>query len=211
MRPPRVLIVDDHQLFAEGLTHMLQDRFEIAGRITDGRLLLDAVRRLDPDVLLLDMSMPHASGLDLLLELKAQGVACRTIVLTMHADPRMAAEALKAGAAGFVLKESSREELVNALEAVLQGRTYLTAALTKDVLSLMSGPADPSQVELTPRQRKVLQLIVQGQRVKEIAAALDLSPRSVESIKYRMMQDLNIQSTAALVHYAIQHNIVAAQ
>jgi DNA-binding NarL/FixJ family response regulator len=208
MRLPRVLIVDDHQLFAEGLTHMLEDRFEIVGTITDGRLLTDAVRRLTPDVVLLDMSMPHVSGLDVLLGLKAKRLECRTIVLTMHADARMAAECFKAGASGFVLKESSREELVAALEAVLQGRTYLTATLTRDVLALMSGPADPEHVELTLRQREVLRLIVQGQRVKEIAAALDLSPRSVESIKYRMMQDLNVQSTAALVRYAIQHNIV---
>src|SRR5262245_8156931 len=154
MRLPRVLIVDDHPLFAEGLTHMLKDRFEIAGCITDGRLLTDAVRRLQPDVVLLDMSMPHVSGLDVLLEMKEKRLGCRTIVLTMHADARMAAEALKAGASGYVLKESSRDELVAGLEAVLQGRTYLTAALTKDVLSLLSGPADPEHVELTVRQRE---------------------------------------------------------
>jgi DNA-binding NarL/FixJ family response regulator len=211
MRLPRVLIVDDHRLFAEGLSHMIKDRFEIVGTITDGRLLLDAVRRLHPDVVLLDMSMPQASGLDLLLELKAKRVECRTIVLTMHADPRMAADALKAGAAGYVLKESSHEELVAALDAVLQARTYLTTALTKDVLALMAGPSDPESVELTPRQREVLRLIVQGQRVKEIAAALNLSPRTVESIKYRMMQELNVQSTAGLVRYAIQHNIVTPE
>jgi DNA-binding NarL/FixJ family response regulator len=209
MRLPRVLIVDDHRLFAEGLSHVIKDRYEIVGALTDGRLLLDAVRRLHPDVVLLDMSMPHVSGLDLLLDLKAERVECRTIMLTMHADPRMAADALKAGAAGYVLKESSHEELVAALDAVLHGQTYLTAALTRDVLALMAGPADPMGVELSPRQREVLRLIVQGQRVKEIAAALNLSPRSVESIKYRMMQDLNVQSTASLVRYALQHNIVA--
>src|SRR5262245_2893171 len=209
MRLPRVLIVDDHQLFAEGLSHVLKDRFEVVGTITDGRLLSDAVRRLHPDVVLLDMSMPHVSGLDVLLELKAKRCECRTIVVTMHADARMAAEAIKAGASGFVLKESGREELVTAIDAVLQGQTYLTSTLTRDVLSLMAGPADPEQIELTLRQREVLRLIVQGQRVKEIAAALDLSPRSVESIKYRMMQDLNVQSTAGLVRYALQHNIVA--
>jgi len=209
MRLPRVLIVDDHQLFAEGLSHVLKDRFDVVGTITDGRLLSDAVRRLQPDVVLLDMSMPHVSGLDVLLELKAKRCECRTIVVTMHADARMAAEAIKAGASGFVLKESGREELVTAIDAVLQGQTYLTSTLTRDVLSLMAGPADPEHVELTLRQREVLRLIVQGQRVKEIAAALDLSPRSVESIKYRMMQDLNVQSTAGLVRYALQHNIVA--
>jgi len=208
MRLPRVLIVDDHQLFTEGLTEVLKDRFEIVGAISDGRQLIETVRRLHPDVILLDLSMPHIGGIDVLLEMKAQKIACRTIVLTMHADARVAAEAIKAGAAGFVLKESTRRELVAALDAVLQNQVYLTEALTKDVLALMAGPADPAQVELTPRQREVLRLIVQGQRVKEIAAALELSPRSVESIKYRMMQDLNVQSTAALVRYALQHNIV---
>ena len=209
MRLPRILIVDDHQLFAEGLTHVLRERFEIVGTITDGRQLSETVKRLRPDVVLLDISMPHISGLDVLLELKAKRCDCRTIVVTMHADARMAAAAIKAGASGFVLKESSREELVAALDAVMQGQTYLTSTLTGDVLSLMSGPADPQEVDLTLRQREVLRLIVQGQRVKEIAAALDLSPRSVESIKYRMMQDLNVQSTAALVRYALQHNIVS--
>ena len=208
MRLPRILIVDDHQLFADGLTHVLKDRFEIVGTITDGRLLGDAVRRLRPDVGLLDRSMPHGSGLDLLLELKANRSDCRTIVVTMHADARLAAEAIKAGASGFVLKESSREELAAALDAVLQGRTYLTPTLTRDVLSLMSGPADPERVELTLRQREVLRLIVEGRRAKEIAAALDLSPRSVDGIKHRIIQDLNVQSTAALVRYALQHNIV---
>lgn len=208
MRLPRIMIVDDHLLFAEGLAHVLQDRFEIVATMTDGRLLTDAVRRLKPDVLLLDVSMPHISGLDVLRQLKAERLSCRTIMLTMHADPRMAAEALGAGASGFLLKEASREELVTALDAVLQGQTYLTAALTREVLSLMAGPVDPDHIDLTPRQREVLRLIVQGQRVKEIAAMLDLSPRSVESIKYRMMQDLNVQSTAGLVRYAIEHNIV---
>src|SRR5262245_66242204 len=116
MRLPRVLIVDDHQLFAEGLTHVLEDRFEVVGTVTDGRLLSDAVRRLRPDLVLLDMSMPHVSGLDVLLELKAKQCDCRTIVVTMHADARMAAEAIRAGASGFVLKESSREGLVTALD-----------------------------------------------------------------------------------------------
>jgi signal transduction histidine kinase len=95
MRLPRVLIVDDHRLFAEGLSSVIKDRFEIVGTIADGRLLIDAVRRLQPDVVLLDVSMPHVSGLDLLLELKTKRVECRTIMLTMHADPRMAADALK--------------------------------------------------------------------------------------------------------------------
>jgi DNA-binding NarL/FixJ family response regulator len=209
MRLPRVLIVDDHRLFAEGLAQVLKDRFDVVGSIADGSLLSEAVARLYPDVVLLDVSMPNVGGLEALGRLKARNATCKTILLTMHAEARLATEALKAGASGFLLKESTGEELVAAIEAVLDGRTYLTSMLTKDVLSMMSGPADPGTVELTPRQREVLRLIVDGQRVKEIAAALDLSPRSVEAIKYRMMQDLNVHSTAALVRYAIVHRLAS--
>jgi DNA-binding NarL/FixJ family response regulator len=209
MRLPRVLIVDDHRLFAEGLAQVLKERFDVVGSIADGSLLSEAVVRLYPEVVLLDVSMPHVGGLEALGRLKATNANCKTILLTMHADARLATEALRAGASGFLLKESTGDELVTAIEAVLDGRTYLTSMLTKDVLSMMSGPADPGTVELSPRQREVLRLIVEGQRVKEIAAALDLSPRSVEAIKYRMMQDLNVHSTAALVRYAIVHRLAA--
>ncbi len=125
----------------------------------------------------------------------------------MHSDARLAVEALKAGASGFMLKESSGEELLAAVEAVLQGRTYLTPTLTKDVLSMMSDPAPPDRVHLTPRQREVLRLVVQGQRAKEIAATLDLSPRTIEAIKYQLMQELNVHSTAELVRYAMQNDL----
>src|SRR5262249_51651602 len=157
-------IVDDHTLFADGLTQVLGNDFEVVGHSTDGRMLVDTIRRLQPEVVLLDVSLPQANGLDLLREIGTRKLPCRIIVLTMHADARMAAEALKAGAAGFLLKESSRQELLAALEAVLQGRTYLTSTLTREVLAIMSGPVEPEQVQLTTRQREVLRLIVQGQR-----------------------------------------------
>jgi DNA-binding NarL/FixJ family response regulator len=207
MRRPRVLIVDDHKLFSEGLAQLLNDRFDIVGSIGDGSLVPETVAKLHPDVMLLDASMPHVGGLEALRRLKSRHLDCKAILLTMHADAHLAIEALKAGASGFVLKESSHEELFLAIDAVLAGRTYLTSMLTKEVLSLMAGPARSDRVELTPRQREVLRLIMQGQRVKEIAATLDLSPRSVEAIKYRMMQDLNVHSTAALVRYAIEHRL----
>ena len=158
--------------------------------------------------MLLDLSMPNVGGLEALSHRKDARAEYKTIVLTMHGDARLAIEALKAGASGFMLKESSGDELLTALDAVLQGRTYLTSTLTKDVLSLMADPLDSTGIRLTPRQREVLRLIVQGQRVKEIAGVLDLSPRSVESIKYHIMQELNVHSTAELVRYAIQHDLV---
>jgi len=209
MSLPRVLIVDDHKLFAEGVAQLLKGRFEIVGTVGDGSQLREAASRLRPDVVLLDLSMPNVGGLEALSHRREARAEYKTIVLTMHGDARLAIEALKAGASGFMLKESSGDELLTALDAVLQGRTYLTSTLTRDVLALMADPLEPGGVRLTPRQREVLRLIVQGQRVKEIAGILDLSPRSVESIKYHIMQELNVHSTAELVRYAIQHDLVA--
>jgi DNA-binding NarL/FixJ family response regulator len=208
MSLPSVLLVDDHKVVVEGLVRLLSDDFEIVDTITDSRLVPDAVSRLRPDVILLDVSMPHVSGLEVIRQLSERGLECKAIVLTMHADPSLAVEALKAGARGFVLKESSGEELLSALDIVLRGGTYLAAALTKDILTLMVGAADPSRVELTPRQREILRLIVTGLRAKEIAGTLETSTRSVEATKYKMMQALNVHSTAELVRYAIEHRLV---
>lgn len=208
MSLPRTLIVDDHKLFAEGLAQVLRNCCDVVGTIGDGDLLLDAAANLHPDIVLLDVAMPNVGGLEALRRLKAKRSTAKVIVLTMHGDPRLAVEALRSGADGFILKESSGDELLAAVDAVMKGRTYLTSTLTKDVLSMMSGPAEPGEVRLTPRQREVLRLIVQGQRVKEIAASLSLSPRSVEAVKYQVMQELNVHSTAELVRYAIQHDLV---
>ena len=208
MNLPKVLIVDDHKVVVEGLVRLLGERFEIVDTINDGRYVLDAVSRLHPDVIVLDISMPHVSGLEAMRQLKEHGIQSKAIVLTMHADANLAVEALRAGASGFVLKESSGEELVTALQVALNGGTYLTSGLTKEVVTLMVGAADPSRVELTTQQREVLRLIVRGQRAKEIASVLDLSTRTVEAIKYKIMQLLNVHSTAELVRYAIEHHLV---
>jgi DNA-binding NarL/FixJ family response regulator len=208
MRLPTVMLADDHVVFTDGIVRLLNDRFEVVGTVADGTDLPDAVRRLRPDVVVMDISMPRLSGLEALRRLRAGHDDSRVIFLTMHADARLAAEALRSGAKGFVLKQSSGQELVDAIDAVLQGRTYLTPALTEGVLALMSGPADASAAELSPRQREVLRLIVNGQRVKEIASTLGLSPRTVESVKYEMMRALSIHSTAELVRYALEHHLV---
>jgi DNA-binding NarL/FixJ family response regulator len=196
-------------LVAEGVAQVLKTRCEVVGQLPDGSTLMDAAARLRPDLILLDMSLPNGSGLDLLRDLKKGRVESRVIILTMHRDPRLAAEALKAGASGFLLKEATADELMAAVDTVLDGRVYLTSALTQEVLSLMAAPAAPAGFRPTPRQRDVLRLIVQGQRVKEIAAALELSPRSVEAVKYQIMQGLNLHSTAALVRYALDHDLVS--
>jgi DNA-binding NarL/FixJ family response regulator len=207
MRRATVLLADDHRVFTEGLVHLQNERFRVIGTVREGAAVIEAARRLRPEVIVMDLSMPTMSGLDALRQMNDQGLESKVIVLTMHADARLATEALRAGASGFVLKEASGEELVTAIDAALEGRTYLTTALTRDVLDMMSRRNDPAAVQLTPRQVAVLRLIVDGLRMKEIASALDLSPRTVETIKYELMHELKIHSTAELVRYAIEHRL----
>jgi DNA-binding NarL/FixJ family response regulator len=208
MGRPTVLLADDHVVFTDGIQKILSERFDVVGTVVDGRSLFEAATRLRPDVIVADISMPTLSGLDALRQLQAKHDGVRMVFLTMHADARLAAEAFRLGARGFVLKHSSGDELIRAIDEVLQGHKYMSAALTDEVLALMSARSEPSGVELTSRQREVLRLIVNGQRMKEIAASLQLSPRTVETIKYEMMRDLNVHSTTELVRYAIQHHLV---
>ena len=205
---PKILLVDDHKIVAEGLLRLLSDRADIIGSVNDGNLVVDAVTRLNPDVVILDISMPTISGLEAIRQLRANQLDVKVIVLTMFADAALAVETLRAGAQGFVLKESSGDELLTALDAVMNGQSYLAASLTKDIVTLMVGTADPKRVTLTAQQREVLRLIVRGQRAKEVAATLGLSPRSIVAIKHKLMQSLQVHSTAELVRYAVEHRLV---
>jgi DNA-binding NarL/FixJ family response regulator len=207
MRRPTVLIADDHAIVKEGLVGLLKDSFDVVGAVGDGHQLLDAAKRLRPDVIVTDISMPGLTGLDVLGRLKSERLDCKIIVLTMHNDAELAAQAIRAGASGFILKLSAGDELLTAIEQVLQGRVYLTPVMTRDVMARMAVPA--SEPQLTARQRDVLRHILKGQRMKEIAAALDLSPRTIETHKYEMMEALGVHSTTELVRYAIEHRLVA--
>jgi len=207
MRRAKVLLADDHKIVVEGLRSLLEDRFDLVGTVTDGHQLIESARTLRPDVIVTDMSMPVLGGLDALRRLKAEGVEARVIFLTMHADPRLATEAFRAGASGFLLKDAAGEELITAIEDVLRGRTYLTSVLTRDVLASLTAPGTGAEISLTPRQRDVLRLLADGKRMKEIAAILGLSTRTVETHKYEMMQALGVGSTAELVRYAIKHGL----
>ncbi len=205
MRRAKVLLADDHTIVADGLVSLLKDSFDLVGAVKDGQQLVEAARRLRPDVIVTDISMPVLSGLEALRQLKAERQDVKVIFLTMHADAQLAAEAVRAGASGFLLKQSAGDELLNAIQEVLQGRLYLTPAVTKDVLAAVAHTTGSSPRELTPRQREVLRLIVDGRRMKEIAALLNLSTRTVETHKYEMMEALGVQSTVELVKYALQH------
>ena len=204
----KVLLADDHAIVAEGLATLLKEHFDLVGTVGNGNELIDLARKLRPDVIVTDIAMPVLGGLEALRRLKATRSEAKVIFLTMHADAQLATEAFRAGASGYVLKQSAGEELIAAIQEVLQGRTYLTPLMTKDVIANFTETTPPA-VRLTPRQREVLRLIAEGRRMKEIAAILELSTRTVETHKYEMMRGLGVESTAELVRYAIQIGLVA--
>jgi DNA-binding NarL/FixJ family response regulator len=160
-------------------------------------------------VIVTDISMPGLNGLEALTRLKAQHSDSKVILLTMHHDAVLATRAMRAGASGFLLKHSAGEELLTAIHQAVEGRVYLTPTLTKEVLNQMAIPSGEVSPQLTARQLEVLRLILEGLRMKEIAATLNLSARTVETHKYQMMQTLGVGSTAELVKYAIQHRLLA--
>ena len=208
MTKPCVLLADDHRIVAEGLKSLLADEFDLAGIVEDGRALVQAARDLRPDVIVTDVSMPHLSGIDALLQIRKDNPDARVVLLTMHRDAAYARRALEAGAAGYVLKHSAPAELVLALRAALQGRTFVSPDIAADVFRAgKSLPADPVAA-LTPRQREILRLLAEGKSAKEIAAGLGLSARTVEDHKYRLMESLKIENSAELIHFAIKHGIV---
>jgi len=202
----RVLLADDHRMVAEGLKGLLEPEFELAGIVEDGRALVKAARELRPDVIVADISMPQLNGIDALAQLKQDNPKVRVVFLTMHRDAAYARRALEAGAAGFVLKHSAPAELVLAVRAALQGRTFIAPDLAAEVFRKPGNP-DPAAA-LTPRQREIVQLLAEGRSAKEIASALGLSARTVEDHKYRVMEALGIENGAELVHFAIKHGLV---
>jgi DNA-binding NarL/FixJ family response regulator len=208
---PRVLLADDHRVVAEGLMRLLAEDFELVGMVEDGRALVTAAKKLRPDVIVADVSMPHLNGIDAMIQLKKDDAGVKVVFLTMHQDPAYARRALEAGAAGFVVKHSAPAELVMAIHAALKGQTFITPALASDVLRQVQQGArqgdDPAEL-LTPRQREILQLLAEGRSAKEIAALLAISPRTVEFHKYQLMEANGLHSTAELVHFAIKHGIV---
>ncbi len=206
MTKPRVLLADDHRIVAEGVKGLLAEEFELVGIVEDGRAMVDAARKLRPDVIVADISMPHLNGIDAMVPLKQDNPDVRVVFLTMHRDAAYARRALEAGASGFVLKHSAPAELVLAVRAALQGRTFITPDLAAEVLR-KEKVADPLAA-LTPRQREIVQLLAEGKSAKEIAAALGLSARTVEFHKYTLMDALGMDNNAELIRFAIKHGLV---
>ena len=205
---PKVLLADDHAMIAEGLARLIEDVADLVGRVNDGVRLVEEARRLRPDIVVADITMPGMSGIDAMRQLKAEGSEARFIFLTIHAEARLAAEAMRSGASAYLLKQAAGDELFDAIQAVTQGRTYLTPLITGDVLRSLTASADTVERELTPRQRDVLRLLAQGKRMKEIATELNLSVRTIENHKAHLLHVLSLTSTADLVRFAIKQRIV---
>jgi DNA-binding NarL/FixJ family response regulator len=209
MRRATVLLADDHAIVLEGLASLLRSEFSLVGTVADGAGLIEAARQLRPDVIVTDVAMPGMSGLEALRRLKAEPTAVKVVLLTMHADAQLAAEALRAGASGFVVKHAAGKELIAAIHTVLRGGKYLPPHLASDVLTSLADRGISGVRTLTPRQRQVASLIAEGRTMKEVAAALGLSPRTVETHKYQIMEALGLQTTAELIRYALEHGLTA--
>lgn len=211
MTRPRILLADDHTLMVEALKHLLQVDFEVVATVSDGRALLKAAAELKPQVVVIDIAMPLLNGLDAGEQLKELHPQIKVIYLTQNREPRIAAEALRRKASGYVLKDSAVSELVTAIREALRGRRYLSPSIARRMTDAGLGrePEDARLRDLSPREREVLQLLAEGKSMKEVAAILDISPRTVEFHKYRIMELLGVKTGAELVQYAIKHGLIA--
>lgn len=214
MTRPRILMADDHSIVLAGLKKLVETEGEVVGTVEDGRALVEEAKKLRPDIILLDISMPLLNGLDAARQLTKVVPECKLVFLTMHATPAYAMEAFKAGASGYLIKRSATSELKQALQAVMRGQHYMTPLITKDVLAATLQPAEETKhirppAVLTPRQREVLQLVAEGKGTKEIARILNISVKTVEFHKFRIMDELDLHSTAELTRYAIAEGLVS--
>ena len=210
MKRPRVLLADDHTLVLEGLRRILEDNCELVGMVEDGRALVEAAPRLEPDLILLDISMPLLNGLEAARQLRTLVPDSKIIFLTMHADPTYASEAFEAGAVGYLLKRSAAAELTVAIATVLEGKNYLTPLISSDALRATVPSATtvpPTLGKLTPRQREVLQLVAEGFTAKAIGARLNVSVKTVEFHKTRIMNRLSLRTASELTKYAVAHGL----
>jgi len=206
---PRVLLADDHTLLLGAYEKLLAPECDIVGQVSDGRALVEAAQKLKPDVIILDIGMPLLNGLEAARQIKPLVKNARLVFLTMHEDADLAAEAFRTGASAYVLKRSAASELLTAIREVMKGRSYVTPLVTEGLVgSLMQVNRHVPSQELTSRQREVLQLLAEGQSMKEIAAVLNVTTRTVAFHKYAMMTALNVKTSAELIRYAVKHHIV---
>jgi DNA-binding NarL/FixJ family response regulator len=220
-RRPRILLADDHTLMAEALRHLLQGEFEVVATVADGRALLKAAEELRPELVVVDIGMPLLNGLDAGEQLKASQPDVKVIYLTQNREPRLAMEAFRRKASGYLLKDSAASELTEAIRTALRGGHYVSPKIAAELpegwepqsperrRAVRQAPQGPGPGrELSLREREVLQLLAEGKSMKEVAAVLEISPRTVEFHKYRIMELLGVKTTAELTQYAIKHGLI---
>ena len=208
----RILIADDHTVVLQGLQRMLnRPEFEVVCAVQDGRALVERAIALKPDLIIADISMPLLNGVEAIRQIEKLKLRVKIVCLSMHPDVAYAVEAIKAGAKAYLVKTSDDEELLLAIKKVLAGELYITPSLEEVVLNHFRAPRASTNEQgpsLTQRQREVLQLLAEGKQAKEIAALLDVSVRTVEFHKYRVMEVLAIRTVAGLAAYAAKNRIL---
>jgi len=206
---PRIVQADDHTMLLDAFRRLLEPRCEIVGTASDGRALIDIALQTNPDIIVLDISMPGLNGMDACAKLRPKLPAVRFVFLTVNEDPDVAAEAIRLGASAFLLKSCASDELTLAIQSAMAGRTYVTPLITKGKpLAVFLDDARPVSEQLTSRQREVLQLLAEGKPMKEAAETLNLTARTIAFHKYAIMKHLGIKTTAELVQYAIKQGLV---
>jgi DNA-binding NarL/FixJ family response regulator len=208
---PRILLADDHMMLLDALKGLMEPKYSVVGLVLEGRSLLKAADRLRPDVVVLDIAMPHLNGLDAGRQLKKKMPAVKLIFLTMNEDPYMVGEAFRAGASAFLLKQAAGLELTDAIEKVLKGGTYVTPSAAKGQTNIsLREPQDRDHApKPTSRQREVIQLLAEGRSMKEAAHILNITVRTIAAHKYSVMELLQIKTNAELVQYAVRHGIIS--
>lgn len=210
---PRIIIADDHTLVAEACRKLLEPEYDVVATVSDGRALVRAVAEFRPHLIIVDVSMPLLNGLDAAQQARELQPGLRIVFLTMNHHPDLAAEAYRRGGSGYLVKTCAASELIIAVREVLRGKSYLSPMIAKHTVDFLVRQ-DKKLVDeadrLTERQREVLQLLVEGKCMKEVAAVLNVTSRTVAFHKYRIMEVLQIRTNAELVQYAIRNHLIAA-
>lgn len=210
MEPPGILLADDHTLVLEALKRLLESEFTVVGTVSDASALLSAAQESKPDVVLLDIGMPQASGMELGAKLKKLSPQTKLIVLTMNDDAEIAREALRLWASGYLLKGAAGSELVKAIHEVLKGKSYVTPQIAQKLHhEFERGTERTGKKEMTFRQREVLRLLAEGHTMKEAAEVLNVTPRTIAFHKYRIMEDFGLKTNSDLVRFAIRHKVIS--
>ncbi len=207
--PLRILLADDHTIFRQGVKALLErEGFQVVGECSDGHEAMQLVEKLNPEVVVLDLTMPRLNGLDAAVAILRTAPRTKAILLTVHSEDPYVMEALRAGIRGYVLKTQASEDLVQAIREVSRGAIYLSPGVSRSVVEAYLAKTDLPPDPLTPRERQVLQLVAEGKTTKEIAVLLDVSVKTAESHRTRLMEKLDIHETASLVRYAIRRGLI---